>query len=278
MIIPARWFSGGKGLDKFRKEMLNDNRIRVLVDYPSSQDVFPGVQIEGGVCYFLWNRDNSGICKVITKNNDKEDILERNLLEEKQETFIRFNKAVSIVKKILKYNEESFSKIVSSRKPFGFATNFTDFKEQEFENSVKIYANKKSGFLNGIQIKQNKDWVNKFKIFVSKAYGMGNNAPHQVINKPFLGEKNSCCTETYLVIGPFDSKKEAENIISYIKTRFFRFLVMLNKPTQDATSKVYKFVPLQDFSESWTDEELYKKYDLTKEEIDFIESMVRPMD
>ncbi|MCD6134784.1 MAG: Eco57I restriction-modification methylase domain-containing protein [Candidatus Omnitrophica bacterium] len=288
MIIPSRWFSGGKGLDKFREEMLNDKRIRVLVDYPSSQDVFPGVQIEGGVCYFLWERDSKGKCLVKTIRGGKEDILERHLLEKGYDTFIRFNPAVSIVRKVSKFKEESFSKIVSSRKPFGFATNFTDFKDKEFKNSIKIYANKRIGFLDEKLIKQNQSWVNKYKVFITKAYGMGNNTPYQVINKPFLGEKNTCCTETYLVIGPFNSKKEAENVISYIKTNFFRFLVMLNKPTQDATSKVYKFVPFQDFTSGsdidWSkpiseiDKQLYKKYGLTKEEIDFIESMIKPME
>ncbi|UXM84076.1 Eco57I restriction-modification methylase domain-containing protein [Methanococcus aeolicus] len=288
MIIPARWFAGGKGLDNFRKEMLNDNRIRVLVDYPASGEVFPGVEIKGGVCYFLWDRDNKGNCLVKSKYGKNESVLERNLLEKGYDSFIRFNEAVSIIRKISTFKEKSFSEIVSSRKPFGLTTNFADFKEKEFPNSLKIYANKKTGFISRDKILQNKNWTNKYKVYITKAYGAGESYPHQILNTPIFGEKNTCCTETYIVIGPFENKKEAENVISYIKTRFFRFLVMLNKPTQDATSKVYKFAPMQNFSSNsdidWSkpipeiDKQLYKKYNLTKEEIDFIESMIRPMD
>ena len=278
MIIPSRWFSGGKGLDKFRESMLNDDRIRVLVDYPASGEVFPGVEIKGGVCYFLWDRDNRGKCLVKSRQGQTENILERNILEKGSESFIRFNEAVTIVKKIVSHTEKSFRNLVSSRKPFGFGTNFENFKENEFKDSIKIYANKKKGFVSKKEITKNNGLISKYKIFITKAYGAGESYPHQILNIPLLGNKNSCCTETYLVIGPFETEAEAKNVISYIKTKFFRFLVMLNKPTQDATSKVYKAVPLQDFSKSWTDEELYKKYDLTKEEIEFIESMIKPMD
>ena len=173
-------------------------------------------------------------------------------------------------------NEKSFSGIVSSRKPFGLSTNFNDFKEKEFKNSIKIYANKKTGFVPKDKILQNKNWIEKYKLFVPKAIGSGNIKEDWL--KPIIGEPKSACTETYIVLGPFDSKKEVENAYSYTQTKFFHFLFGLIKITQDATSKVYKFVPMQDFSKPWTDEELYKKYDLTKEEIDFIESMVRPMD
>ena len=120
--------------------------------------------------------------------------------------------------------------------------------------------------------------VNTYKVYITRAYGAGETFPHQILNKPLVGEKNTCCTETYLVIGPFKTKKEAENVMSYIQTRFFRFLVLLIKNTQDATSRVYQFVPLQDFSKPWTDEELYAKYGLTEEEIAFIESMIKPME
>ncbi len=288
MIIPSRWFTGGKGLDDFREEMLNDNRIRVLVDYPLSDEVFPGVSIEGGICYFLWDRDNRGKCLVKTKYKEKENSLIRTLTEKNYDTFIRFNEAVEIIKKISNLGEKTFNKIVSSRKPFGFETNFNDFKEQYFDNAIKIYANKKVGYINKEKVKQGLGWIEKYKVFITMAYGMGNNFPFQVLNKPIFGEKNTCCTETYLLIGPFETKKEAENTIKYIKTRFFRFLVMLNKPTQHATSKVYKFVPIQGFSSNsdidWSkpipeiDKQLYKKYGLTQEEIDFIESIIRPMD
>ena len=125
---------------------------------------------------------------------------------------------------------------------------------------------------------QNRDWINKYKVYITFGYGAGEDYPHQILNKPILGDRNTCCTETYLVIGPFDSKSIAENVISYIKTKFFRFMVMLKKNTQNGTRQVYEFVPMQDFSKHWTDEELYAKYDLSNEEIQFIESMIRPME
>lgn len=276
MIIPSRWFAGGKGLDEFRDTMLHDDRIRTLVDYPISAECFPGVEIKGGICYFLWNRDNRGKCLVKTKNKEVTQTMERHLLENGSDIFIRYNQAISIFHKIKKLNEVSFSKIVSSRKPFGLPTNFNGIKKH---GQIQIYANKNIGYLdNSFIIPKNKDWKDKWKIYITKSYGAGEDFPHQILNKPIIGNPQSICTETYLLIGPFDTKKETENVSSYIKTKFFRFLVLLIKNTQDATSKVYSFVPMQDFSKSWTDEELYKKYNLTKEEIDFIESMIKPMD
>ena len=168
------------------------------------------------------------------------------------------------------------SNIVSSLRPFGFRTYFKG-KSELFPNSIKLYGNKTISYVSRVEITQNIDLVDKYKVYISRAYGAGEEFPHQILNKPFLGEPNSCCTETYLVIGPFLSEKECKNVISYIATKFFRFLVLLNKSTQDAPSRVYSFVPIQDFSKSWTDEELYKKYGLTDDEIAFIDSMIRPM-
>jgi hypothetical protein len=277
MIIPARWYAGGKGLDKFREEMLNDKKIRILHDFINAGDVFPSVEIKGGVCYFLWDRDNEGKCKVVTHKNGKiVSEMERFLLEEGQDVFIRHNEAIPILKKVLSKKEKSFSKIVSSRQPFGLETNFKDFEDEKFENGVKIYANKKIGYIEKDKIKKGLEYIDKFKIFVPKAIGSGDMKTDLI--KPILGEKNSCCTETYLLIGTFETEEEAKNVISYIKTKFFHFMLGLAKNTQDATQKVYKFVPLQDFSQPWSDEKLYKKYNLTEEEINFIESMIREME
>jgi site-specific DNA-methyltransferase (adenine-specific) len=278
MIIPSRWFTGGKGLDDFREEMLNDNSIRKIVDFPASSDCFPGVEVKGGVCYFLWDRDNKGMCEVKTIRGETISVLERPLLEKGLTSFIRYNEAISIFKKVAALNEKTFDTQVSARKPFGFSTDFKNYERKSSgDGDVLIYVNKGIGYLNKRNVSQNVEWIDKYKVFISMAYGAGEEYPHQILNKPLLGEPNTCCTETYLVIGPFKSKNIAQNVISYIQTRFFRFLVLLNKPTQHATSKVYKYVPTQDFSESWSDEKLYKKYLLTKDEIAFIESMIRPM-
>ena len=278
MIIPSRWFAGGKGLDAFREEMLNDNRMRTIVDFPDSTDCFPGVDLSGGVCYFLWDRDNRGDCEITTFIEGSTSTMKRPLIENGLDTFIRYNEAVPILHKIFKHKEKSFSDIVSARKPFGFSTDFQNFKQKEFTNSVKMVSYNKFGFVKRSQILQNSAWVDKYKVYISMAYGERISLSYWVLGKPFLGTPGTCCSETYLVIGPCSSKKEANNIMSYIRCRFFRFLVLLNKLTQHATSKVYTFVPMQDFAEPWTDEKLYKKYSLDKKEIAFIESMVRPME
>ena len=277
MIVPSRWFAGGRGLDDFRDEMLHDDRIRTIVDFPLSSECFPGVEIKGGVCYFLWDKNSSGDCEVKTMRNNKVSVMRRPLLEKGCDTFIRYNESISILRKVQAFNEPTMSNHVSSQKPFGFRT-FVKGRETALPGDVKLYANKSVGYVHRIEITQNISWVDKYKVYITMAYGAGEDFPHQIINKPFLGEPNSCCTETYVVIGPYENEEITKNVISYINTKFFRFMVLLKKNTQHASSKVYSFVPIQDFSKSWTDEELYAKYDLDEKEIAFIESMIRPME
>ena len=277
MIIPARWYSGGKGLDEFRDLMLNDTRLSYLVDYFDSNDCFPGIDLSGGVCYFLWDQQHSGDCIVRSIINGKESIIQRPLIEKGNDSFVRFNSSISILEKIKQFQESLFIQLVSSRKPFGIATNEKIDTEKGI-NGIKIYAYPKNGYIESSKVSANKQSVYKPKVLISYAYGERGNFPYLVIGKPFIGEVNSCCSETYLMIGPFDTTNECENVMSYIRTKFFRFLVLLRKNTQHATSKVYQFVPLQDFSHPWTDEMLYQKYNLTEDEIAFIESMIRPME
>jgi site-specific DNA-methyltransferase (adenine-specific) len=278
MIIPARWYSGGKGMDEFRDEMLTDNRISQIIDYPEAIDCFPGVQIKGGVCYFLWERGYKGLCKVSTSRKGViVSEMTRPLLEKGCETFIRYNEAISILKKVQKLKEKSLKDSISARKPFGLETTYKG-KAKPFENAVTLYQNGGVGYIKVSEIKANNGIVKLYKTLIPPL-GSGSDAfPHQILGKPFVVEPNSACTETYLVAGGFKNKKEAVNLAKYLTTRFLRFLVLLNKPTQHATSKVYTFVPVQDFKETWTDEKLFKKYGITKEEIEFIESLVRPME
>jgi site-specific DNA-methyltransferase (adenine-specific) len=168
-------------------------------------------------------------------------------------------------------------KIVSARKPFGLST-IDVGHSQRSKGDICIYQRGGVGSWNRHKVLRNIEWVDKFKIFITKAYNAGDVFPHQILNKPIVVGKGTCCNETYLVIGPFKSKHEAENVASYVATKFFRFIVALKKISQDATQKVYSFVPMQDFSKPWTDAELYKKYKLTKDEIAFIESMIKPME
>jgi site-specific DNA-methyltransferase (adenine-specific) len=290
MIIPSRWFSGGRGLDEFRIEMLKDSRISKIVDYFDSNECFPGVDISGGVCYFLWEKEYNGQCEVKSVRSGIISVLKRNLLEKDTDTFIRFNEAIPILRKVQKFEEKSFSSSISANDPFGFDVRVENsykrvapkFAMKKFDGSCEFYYNgwqsKGIGYIEKSKVQKNKEWLTGYKILVSKAYGERGAFPYRVIAKPFLIGQNSCCTETYLVIGPFANKKKAENVVNYMNTKFFRFLVLLIKNTQNAMKKVYSFVPMQDFNESWTDEKLYKKYGLTKNEIAFIESMIRPMD
>lgn len=277
MIIPSRWFAGGKGLDDFRAEMLNDERLSKIVDYFDSAECFPGVDISGGVCYFLWERDHNGLCEVTTIQKEAKSVMVRPLLEKDSDSFIRFNRAITILRKIQKFKEESFIEQISSRKPFGILASIKP-KNKLTKDSIKIYSYPHNGYIDKNNILQNMGWVHKDKVFIAKAYGERGAFPYRVLGKPFLGEKGSCCSETYLLFGPYPSRKISENVISYINTRFFRFLVLLKKNTQNAARGVYSFVPSQNFDDPWTDEKLYKKYCLTNEEITFIELMIRPMD
>lgn len=278
MIIPARWYAGGKGLDDFRDLMLNDKRIEKLIDYFDSSISFPGVDISGGVCYFLWNKNHDGECEVKTIFKDSVSILNRPLLEGNINTFIRFNEAISIVRKIELYNEKKFIDIVSSRKPFGIPTNFSNFKsEKSVTNNIKLYRFGDNGFITNAEIENNRNLVKMHKVFIAKAYGERGDFPYNVIARPFLGEPDSICTETYLVINSNNSKIESENIMSYISTKFFRFLVLLVKNTQNAARSVYSLVPTQDFNKKWNDKDLYEKYNLNTKEIEFIESMIKQM-
>ena len=275
MIVPSRWMTGGFGLDSFRSDMLHDDRLRIIHDFTDASDCFTGVEIKGGVCYFLWDRDNRGLCEVYTHQDGNIDYAKRPLLESNQEVFIRQNKAISILRKVLSLKEKSYSSIVSSQRPFGFPTNFSDIIEFNNGNLTKIFANKKTGFLPGSYvISKGNDMVDKWKILTPKAIGSGDSKVDLV--KPIIAEPNSVCTETYVVSGPFKNKEICENVCSYINTKFFHFMLSLKKNTQDCLQKSFMFIPMQDFSKSWTDKELYEKYNLSDGEIAFIESMVRP--
>jgi len=292
LIIPARWFSGGKGLDEFRESTLADNRIRLINDYLSASDVFPGVGLKGGVCYFLWDRDNPGSCQVTTHFKDwPASTANRPLLENGADVFIRFNEGLSILKKIVAVEnpeseslslpiERRFDKLVSSRKPFGLETTFKG-RTKRRANDVLVYQNGGVGYTPRNSIQTGTQLIDKWKIYVGRAApGTGNKDtyPHRIISTPFIGEPETISSETYLCIGPFKSKRQAENALSYLSCRLTRLLILLHKPSQDTTRKVYTFVPLQDWKMRWTDEDLYAKYGISAAEIAFIENIVRPLD
>ena len=279
MIIPSRWFSGGRGLDDFRSQMLNDKRISKIFDFPNASDCFPGVQIKGGVNYFLWSNNYSGDCDISTFKNDSFlPSVKRPLLQEGMTTFIRYNEAISIYDKVKTFNEDTFESNVSSQKPFGFRSNFSDFSfVNNEENEIKLYRYGPLGFLKREQIQVNSELIDKIKVIISKAGSGSDSFPHQILGQPFISEPKSVCTETYLIIGVFENFEEAENLISYVSTKFFRFMVSLIKNSQNVSKNVFSLVPIQDYSKQWTDELLYKKYNISQDEQAFIDSIIRPM-
>jgi hypothetical protein len=294
MVIPSRWFAGGKGLDDFRESMLTDTRIRSIDDYLSAADVFPGVGLKGGVNFFLWDRENRGQCRVSTHFKDWPiSTTTRQLLEEGADVFIRFNEGLSILRKVAAVEnairgEDSlslpenkrFDQLVSSLRPFGLRTYFKG-KAKKSPGDVIVYQNGGKGYASRKSISTGGQLIDTWKLYVGRAApGTGNKDtyPHRVISTPFVGEPGSISTETYLCIAPFISKSEAENVLAYLCCRLTRFLILLHKPSQDTTRKVYTFVPIQDWTRQWTDSDLYKRYDLTASEIDFIERIVRPME
>ena len=273
MIIPSRWFVGGKGLDLFRNQMLTNTHIKELHDYIRASDCFPGVEIKGGVCYFLWDKDYNGDCQINTyKDNTLSSKMTRPLLEENADTFIRYNEAISILRKVNNKSLKRFSSLVSSRNPFGFASNYSDFVLKSNDTVKIISMNQKENYVKISEVKKGFENLDCFKIFVAKAVGSGDMRTDKL--NPFIVGPNTICSEPYLSISPFSNRKEAENAITYIQTKFFHFMFGLKKITQNTTSKSYEFVPMQDFSKPWTDEELYKKYELTQNEINYIESSV----
>lgn len=277
MIIPDRWFAGGKGLNEFRDEMLNDKRFRKIVDYTSASDAFPGADVPGGVCYFLWDNSYNGETEIEVRNGNQIDISKRYLNE--FDTFIRYSTAVDIIKKVRIHSKSFMSERVSSRKPFGLATN--ERPKAKGDLKLKYYGGYGSYPSNLITV--GSELIPLWKVITSKTSydhaGQPNKeGKRRVFSTLEILKPNEICTETYIIVGSFNSEKECINLLSYLKTKFTRFLVSQLSFSQDITKDRFAFVPIEDFSEPWTDEKLYKKYGLTEEEIAFIESMILPMD
>lgn len=280
MVIPSRWMASGLGLTEFRRTMLQDRRIRKLVDYPVASEIFPGVEIKGGVCYFLWERDTEGDCAVTTmRGGDIVGQVDRNLGE--YDIFVRDNRALDILHKIQKIDEPSIIEMLSVDKEFGWTSNFDGFHKNKGSGGVPIYYIRKTkrsiGWIERSEINKSLNLVDTWKVMIPKAYGAGEGIPHQILGQPLIAPSPSVCTQTYLFFF-LNDETEAKSVESYVRTRFLRFLVSLRKITQDATRSTYTWVPQQTWDRVWTDEKLYAKYGLTEEEIAFIESMVRPME
>lgn len=277
MIIPSRWFAGGKGLDEFRKEMLNDKRMKKLVDFSDARDCFPNVDIAGGVCYFLWDREHSGVCEIINKHKDTTFCSVRPLNE--FETFVRFGTAVQIIKKIRKFGETEMSSQVSSRKPFGLGTD----QRPSGKGDLTLMWKGGQGRFERSQVTAGEEYIDQWKVITSKTSHDHAGQPdkegkRRVLSKVEILPPSMICTETYIVVGSFADQKCSMNLEGYLKTKFVRFLISQMSFSQDITKERFAFVPQQDYTQEWSDAKLYKKYGLSEEEIEFIETMIRPME
>ncbi len=283
MIIPSRWFAGGKGLDAFRDAMLHDHRISHLIDYPKLYDGFPGVKIRGGVSYFLWDRDHSGPCSVQTMW-DGEPLgppMQRRL--DAYDVLVRRNEAVSILDKVRAYRvgskpEPTLDERVSTGKPFGLRTFFHGTSlPKGLKQPVKLHGSQRISWVSRSEIQQNVGWIDDWKVLMTAVQGTSAAVETKFLSNPIIAGPGEACTETYLVAGRFDNEKSARRYAAYLRTRFVRFLVSLRKSTQHANRNVYAFVPDIPVNRAWTDEKLYERYGLTNDEIAFVESIVHPM-
>ena len=290
MIIPSKWMVGGRGLKKFRENMVENKKIKILYDFENSKDCFPGQNLDGGVCYFLLDREYKGKTDYIFRSNEGEEIKSKRFLKNNYfEYIIRNNRVLSIIEE--SSSEESFSKIVSQVRPYGIRGFLFNTPERypnsnlsfkPFEKALKIYgvkgikggAKRIIGYISRYIVTNGFDSIDKYKLFFTTSYSTNAINPPEIIK----AQPNEICTETFLLVGPFDTEKEQLNCLKYMNTKFFKFLLYLGKGTMHVTKSVFGLIPLQDFDEEWTDEKLYRKYGLTAEEIAYIEKMVRPME
>ncbi len=277
MVIPSRWLAGGRGLDEFRKNMLNSHQLMKLVDYPVSKEVFPNVEVMGGICYFLWAGSYKDACEV-TVTRDSESITAKRQLDE-FDVFVRDARAAGILRKVISAGEKSITDILTADTPFGIATNFDGYRDKKKSGDITLHyvrsGKRDIGFLSRSDITKNTHLVDKWKVLVPEAHG-AQKIPVVVLGKPWLSAPPSAATQTFLAFW-LETESEAISLQSYYRTKFFRFLVSLRKITQHALRQTYTWVPVQSWNKEWTDSELYKKYKLTQDEINYIESQIREM-
>jgi len=279
LVIPARWFTGGMGLGAFRETMLADRRIREITNYVIGSDAFPKVNVNGGLCYFLWTRDERGDCKITTiaPGRNVGETVERPLNE--FDILVRFNEAVPILRKVLAQKEDSFASRVSTIDPFGFPTKFHGALSKTSSKRVKLHGSGGISWINVAEIKKNTDWVAGWKVFVGSATDGNENYPLPIWDEvgPFVAGPDEACTWTYLVASIARDQDEANNIVHYMRTKFFRFLLAIRKMTQHNKADNFAFVPNLPMNRIWTDKELYRFYAFTAGEVEFIETMIRTM-
>ena len=280
MVIPSRWMAGGRGMDEFRAEMLSSKKLRDIVDFPVSKDVFPGVEVKGGICYFLWEKSHSGQSMVTTVRGEETlGPVARNLAE--FDVFVRDPRSVEILHKVRARSEPSIVEILTGDTPFGIATNFDAFRQVRQPGDIELHlvrqGKRSVGYLAREGIKKNSNLIDSWKVLVPKAGSDGGQKnPDVVLGKPLIVPPGSICTQTFIAFW-VASEAEAASLQSYDCTKLFRFLVSIRKITQDSLRGTYTWVPVQNWDRTWTDAALYKKYGLTQSEIEYIEGVIKPM-
>lgn len=282
MIMPSRWFAGGMGLDDFRNDMMHDHRIVKLVDYTNAKECFPQISISGGICYFLWDSKYDGMCNFISIRNG--DVHSSNRALDEFPILVRYNEAISILHKIAAKKESRFDEIVSPLMPYGLPTNYRGKMEKDRADDLALYASDGVTYIHRDEVNKGTNSVDKYKILISKtgaehAGEPGKDGMFKVLTSSMrIINPGEVCTHSYFVIGAYDDYSHAENTLLYLKTKFVRALILLALTSINLSKLVFPFVPMQDFSKTWTDEELYKKYELTEDEIAFVESTIRVME
>lgn len=280
MIMPSKWFAGGKGLDEFREAMRTDKHVKYIKDFVNSKELFPTASIGGGICYFLWNNNHNGKCLFTNILGGRETTMERSLDE--YEVIVRYNEAINILNTAVPEGTPTISDIMLSRNPFGQSSNVRG-QEISYPNSIELVTSQGSYYVDKDSITDNVDYVNSWKVSISKvtcehAGEPDKNGQVKVLSSLRTFGPNVACTDSYLIIGKFDNQKEADNLRSYLSTKFARFLLLLSVSSINLSKDKFQFVPLQDFSKSWTDEELYRKYNLNDDEIAYIEKIIKPLE
>ena len=275
MIIPARWYAGGKGLDEFRKTMLEDKRIVRIVDYVNAKDCFSSINLGGGICYFLWDRDNPNECQY-TNIHDSVVSTETRTLNEFP-VFVRYNEAISIIHKVISQKERTVSEVVGSLNPFGLSSFERGTKEPQ---EIKLFSSGGTGYIPVDDIPQGLNLINKYKVIISKVTSEHAGEPDKsgmftVISTTKVLLPKEVCTDSYIILYTTDSKLEADNFAKYVCTKFFRFLLLQSVSSINLSKDKFQFVPMQNFNTDWSDNQLYAKYNLAQIEIDFIESMIK---
>lgn len=299
MVLKASWYSGGKGggLVDFRKSVMEDKRMTILHDYPNPTKYFESsVSLRGGICTFLWKDDHNDDCQVY---NHIDDLVFENIRPLKFKHYnilIRYNIGVNILNKVISLNENTILNGAYPRNTFNLPSNLKEIKSKYQDEYFKVYLakskfgyisiqdlnkyifksnNKDASEIKFIKSQKNYDLINKWKVLVAKASPGTDEFPHLIISEPIISEPGSLCTDTHLIVRVLNSRDEAENLKIYMKTKFFRFMMLLAKNNHNMNKEVFQFVPIQSLKKSWTDNELFSKYKFTDDEINFINILIK---